>query len=660
MLGKDRTAALRLTLPLVIACVIAMIIFTASGAYAAPCAWDGGHDALGASEPGGTAYFAEGTTRNGFEEYLLLRNPGADVSNVTIQYVFSSGEPKTQTVNMEPWAGQSICVNDVVGPDKDVSVSIKASVGIIAERQIYFNYKTIWTGGSAVRGVEAPRATWFFAEGTTRAGFQEWLCLQNPATHEVAVDLAYMLAGGETRHQGLTLAAGSRKTVDVNAALGAGQDASIKVGATGPIIAERPMYFDYKGAWRGGHSSSGSSELSSEWHFAEGSTRKGFEEWLTIMNPGETATTASVQYLFPGGDPVMRDYPLAAHSRTTLFVNAEVGPEKDVSVDVTTGEPVLCERPMYFCYHGAWEGGHDVVGATAGERTWYFPTAGVGKGFESWLCVSNPGNAENKVVFELYGYGGDYNSKELTMAPHSRTTFDVSAAAANIRNPWIKVSGTKDIIAERPTYFSYTPKGGTEPFTIAKWNGIDIKSPIKYEDSLGPQFHEAGNDGSNCPAMQPYGRLMQDDNPTRLAPGITLTDGNDPAYYIESTRSRGTYSTTACDVHSKTGATVYSPVNGTVVVAKAYQLYGQYPDLMVKIVIDGHADYQMECLHMSQLLVAAGQRVEAGKTPIGLVRDLVPYFFSGPNPYTREEGNHSHIQINYAPPGAGTPAVVGN
>jgi len=59
---------------------------------------------------------------------------------------------------------------------------------------------------------------------------------------------------------------------------------------------------------------------------------------------------------------------------------------------------------------------------------------------------------------------------------------------------------------------------------------------------------------------------------------------------------------------------------------------------------------------MSKLLISTGQRTEAGKTPIGIVRDLVPYFNSGPNPYTREEGNHTHIQINYAPPGAPGPA----
>jgi hypothetical protein len=89
-------------------------------------------------------------------------------------------------------------------------------------------------------------------------------------------------------------------------------------------------------------------------------------------------------------------------------------------------------------------------------------------------------------------------------------------------------------------------------------------------------------------------------------------------------------------------------------------LYGRYPDMLVRISIDGYPGYNLAVYHMSELLVGQGQRVEAGRTPIGVVRDLVPYFNSGPNPYTREEGNHAHIQITYLPGGSaaeGTPVT---
>ena len=630
----------------------AMIAGMAAAASAGPYGWDGGHDSLGASEPTGTAYFAEGTTRNGFEEYLILRNPGEEAATVTVSYLFGDGAPLVEGLTLAPWAGVSISVNDVVGPGKDVSVSLASTPGIVAERQVYFNYMGVWTGGSVAAGTAMPEKSWYFAEGTTRQGFSEWLCLQNPSKVAFTANLTYMLGDGRTIDKSVELAANSRVTLDVNHEVGPGQDVSVKATAPEAFIAERPMYFDYKNTWRGGHTATGAPSPGGEWHFAEGTTRIGFEEWLCLMNPGP-ATTASVEYLFGAGQgaPLVKTYPLAAHSRTTLFVNQEVGPEKDVSINVSSPGEVLCERPMYFKYHGNWEGGHDVVGSLKGARTWYFPTAADGSGFESWLCVANPGKTKCSVLVDMYGDGGDHQSADADMAPQSRQTFDLGAMAARVRNPWVKVSATAEVIAERPAYFSYSPRAGEEPFTIATWAGVDIKSPIKYADLLGPEFHQAFADGSNCPPLQPVGICLADDNPGAMAPGVSTSDGDAPGYYIETTRSRGTFATTACDVHSKAGATVYAPVNGTLVLAAGYMLYNAYPDFRVKIAIDGHPGYVMECLHMSQLLVSAGQRVEAGKTPIGVIRDLVPYFFSGPNPYTREEGNHTHIQIDYTPPG---------
>jgi hypothetical protein len=636
---------------LIAACALALALAMPGSALAAPYGWDGGHDSLGASQPSGTVYFAEGTTRNGFEEFILMRNTGPDTSLVTLNYLFGSSAPQAQEVRIAAWSGASICVNDVVGPGRDVSVAIAATPGIIAERQVFFNYKGVWTGGSVTAGVEQAQKTWYFAEGTTRKGFQEWLCVQNPTPQAVMAKVTYMFATGETLDKDLALGANSRVTVDVNAEVGPEKDVSVKVAAPQPIVAERPMYFDYKSTWRGGHTATGASVPAGEWYFAEGTTRSGFEEWLCMMNPGAD-TTARVEFLFNGAEPLVKEYPLKAHSRTTVDVNAEVGPEKDVSIKVTTPGEVLCERPMYFKYHGKWEGGHDVVGSTAGARTWYFPTASSGPGFESWLCVANPGALKNKMVLEVFGDGGDYNSSELEMAPRSRATFDLNTLAANVRAPWLKVSGTQELVAERPTYFSYTPKVEPQPFTIATWAGVEIKSPIRYSDLLGPQFHEASNDNAS-PPMQPVGMCLGNYNAARMAPGIGVT-GNDPGYFIEETRSRGTYATTACDVQAKAGTTVYAPVNGTVVCAESYLLYGSYPDLRVRIVIDGHPEYQMAVLHMSKLLVSVGQRVEAGKSPIGVVRDLVPYFNSGPNPFTRDDGNHPHIQINYSPPEAGS------
>jgi Peptidase family M23 len=468
----------------------------------------------------------------------------------------------------------------------------------------------------------------------------------------VAATLTYMLPTAENRQEQVTVPANSRKTVDVGASVGPEQDVSIKVEADGPIVAERPMYFDYKSAWRGGHTATGAAQLATEWNFAEGTTRSGFEEWLCIMNPGDQAT-ARVEYMFSGEPSLVREYTLINHGRTTISVNEAVGPEKDVSVKVTCNGKILCERPMYFNYHFAWEGGHDVLGSNSGQKTWYFPTAAVGPGFESWLCLMNPGRGINAVRVEVFGDGGGYRELDRDMAPGSRATIDLTDASTEITNPWIRVTG-----------FSYEPRVEPEPFAFAAWDGIELMSPIRYCDNIGATFHEATAEGSsgspsNAQAMQPLGICLCDDNPSRLAPGLSLSEGSETCYFIESSRARGTYSTTACDVHAKAGTIVYAPVSGTVTGAGSYLLYGKYPDLFVNIGIDGRPGYYVALLHMSQILVSSGQRTEAGRTPIGVVRDLVPYFNSGPDVYTREEGNHTHMQVNYGSgSGAGNSSSV--
>jgi hypothetical protein len=56
------------------------------------------------------------------------------------------------------------------------------------------------------------------------------------------------------------------------------------------VNVERPMYFNYYGAttgWAdGGHNAVGAVTAEYSWYFAEGTTRPGFDQYLTIQNPG--------------------------------------------------------------------------------------------------------------------------------------------------------------------------------------------------------------------------------------------------------------------------------------------------------------------------------------------------------------------------------------
>jgi hypothetical protein len=53
-----------------------------------------------------------------------------------------------------------------------------------------------------------------------------------------------------------------------------------------------------------------------------------------------------------------------ARTRKTINVDEDAGTGYQIStlVKVISGEAVIAERPMYFLFNGAWDGGSDVMG----------------------------------------------------------------------------------------------------------------------------------------------------------------------------------------------------------------------------------------------------------------------------------------------------------
>jgi hypothetical protein len=230
---------------------------------------------------------------------------------------------------------------------------------------MYFNYNGAWTGGHDVMGIPAPRTTFYFAEGYTGQNqFDEYLCLANTAAQPANAHITYIFTDGIKQEQDVAIAPASRSTINVNSVVGPNRELSIKVVADAPIVAERPMYFNYQGVWTGGHCVIGAEEPGNNWLFAEGYTGPGFDEWLCLLNPGVTPSYITVTYMPQGGEAFTREHVVPANSRYTIPVNLDAGSNLQLScqVRVTSGAPIVAERPMYFNYNGVWTGGHDVVG----------------------------------------------------------------------------------------------------------------------------------------------------------------------------------------------------------------------------------------------------------------------------------------------------------
>jgi Tol biopolymer transport system component len=411
-------------------------------------------------------YFAEGYTQYGYQEYLCLGNPGAAPMDVHVTYLFRNGTTQEETYNVPADSRLTVDVNAAIGDGLEVSIKCEAADPYVAERPMYFDYQNAWTGGHDVVGVPAPACTWYFAEGYTGAGFEEWICILNPGDLPAELTFRFQTQEeGEKTVSGFVASPNSRVSLRVNDLLGGGSyQTSLKLESNHPIVAERPMYFSYSGTgdwgWTGGHCVMGASSLANDYYFAEGTTRAGFEEWLTIQNPGDEQINVHATYNLGTGTPVETDTIIDPGRRTTIYVPDQIGTEQDASVHLSSESYFLAERPMYFDYQGlgswGWTGGHCVIGANSPASDWFFAEGYTGAGFEEWLCIQNPNTADAQVSITYYLEGGTLIVKPPIPVPGgTRFTVAVNMHAGTDLNISAKVHSIEPIIVERPMYFNF-------------------------------------------------------------------------------------------------------------------------------------------------------------------------------------------------------------
>jgi hypothetical protein len=302
-------------------------------------------------------------------------NPGTSPADVRVTYFLGGGQkPINRTYQVAARTRKTIAVHDTaegVGRGQEVAMRVESTngVGIVAERPIYFRYNATIDGGHTTVGASLPRATWYFAEGFTGDGFDQYLTILNPNGAAVPARLTFYLTNGLTRTSELTIDPTSRKTVAVHELIGRGQAVSTKVEALNGagIVAERPIYFRYGAGLTGGHVALGAAAPMRTWYLAEGYTGAGFDAYLTIQNPNPGPATVRITYYLRAGGPVVRELSVPGTSRVTVAIHDPaqgVGRDQEVAarVESTNGVTIVVERPSYFRYGTTVDGGHNVVG----------------------------------------------------------------------------------------------------------------------------------------------------------------------------------------------------------------------------------------------------------------------------------------------------------
>ncbi len=242
-----------------------------------------------------TWYFAEGSQKRVdrgsgvvevFETYLLLANDASTSATVAVRFL---PEPPraafTEEFSVPPRARRTIPIASHVPAlsGRSFGMVVTSDVPIGATWAQYLGPSASIAAAHASPGVPAPSATWLFAEGSTRSGFETFFAVANPNPTPATVTLTYHLGEGASRGtvmtQTLEVPAESRGEVYANAAVGSspgGADFWTCVTATAPVAVERVIYRrGSTGTWSMAHGSPGVTTPGRTWGFAEASSVGG-------------------------------------------------------------------------------------------------------------------------------------------------------------------------------------------------------------------------------------------------------------------------------------------------------------------------------------------------------------------------------------------------
>ena len=386
-------------------------------------------------------YFAEGSTQNDRETFLLLSNNSAQDAELEITYLFESGAP--YTLNRTVGANSRLTVNAaslprLAGKNFGMVVETDGLAKIIAERAMYWETGGLARGaGTNSPGVQRPAMRWVFAEGSNSNGRRTKILVINPDTLEPA-EIRVTFAdqeGGSPVEVDLEVGPQSRLTIDTPLYIGA-RDFSTQIESLNEVgvVAERTLTSPGGGTEDiAGTNSPGVPRGYRNWFLAEGATHGPFEEFILFGNFNDEPADISIEYLLDGGGTVMQNVAVAAQSRVTVKVDNVPGMESTPhGTRIQSDQPVIVERAMYWTTSDGITrgGGHNTPGSPVADLEWYLAegrTGGLSE-FEEFILLANSDIRPADVVLTYQLEDGTNIDQVVTIPGSSRRTIKVNDA----------------------------------------------------------------------------------------------------------------------------------------------------------------------------------------------------------------------------------------
>ncbi|HVA88867.1 MAG TPA: hypothetical protein VNL71_03405 [Chloroflexota bacterium] len=412
-----------------------------------------------------TWYFAHGDTTGNHRTVVSLLNPSQGEAKVTLTFLYGSASERSQTVMVPAHSELNVDLGLAAGQGRHVSTIVSSDRQIGAESTVYYG-----TGdGSSALGASAPAKLWYLAEGYTGGSFHEYLDVLNPSTHYANVDVRFLPFNGKPpKEVRFSVRPRANITIDAGQYMPAASISAI-VSADQGIVVERTLRFGAGG--QGAHDKIGIVSSSTVWLFAQGNTAADRQTFLTILNPNQAAAATVTATLFDGnGRPVgTRTIVVDPLHRGNIKINNIVS-SADVAVTVSSSAPVVVERPQYIGSPdlGQALSGSDVFGRNGAGASWMFPRGNTASGNQETLYLYNPGLKTANVTATLYTGTGATFQQNLSLAPNSRTVFNLNQVSGLPAGPFgvvVRSTNGQLFIAEQSTLnqaaHRYTSTQGT-------------------------------------------------------------------------------------------------------------------------------------------------------------------------------------------------------
>jgi hypothetical protein len=217
-----------------------------------------------------------------------------------------------------------------------------------------------------------------------------------------------------------------------------------------------------------------------DWLFAEGYTGTGFQEYYELANFGGNPANANIKLEYTNGYTQTLQVQVPARGFTQFDVNnAFVHPgtcvpspcqlTNSVSAEITSDNPIVAERLMYFHFGpNHISGTTDVVGTPAAQTTYAFAEGYTNGSFSVFLTLQNPTSNNETALVTFYTPTNAYQ-EQVSVTAHSRTTIDVNRdlaakGASGAVSALVQAQGAGAVIvAERPIYFMFNGgQGGSD------------------------------------------------------------------------------------------------------------------------------------------------------------------------------------------------------